>query len=385
MVSPLRRAGRWGKRLWLRGRLTIAPLRGKKGRNIALNRREFFHRRTTLRSLPIHVQVGTNLTCNLHCIFCRREVPSERQRLAQLSPAQREISPRVVEELIRLLPYVGLMNLTPLGEPLLYSGLERFLDANQRIGSQNLALTTNGILLADFAERLVRGALAHLFISLDTSDPEVYRSMRVGGELEAVEEGIERVNECKIRLDTSLPALCLASTFMRRNIEQLPALVRFAHKHKVPEISVQLMEMENKSLEPESLAHHIELTRRILREAEDEAAHLGVRLIIHAALKNLLTAAEKEHKDDKTPPLPEYLSTKGKTLIEKCTYPWNFLLVDTDGDVRPCCWVSVSFGNLNDAPLRALWNNETARHMRRMFLQNIIPEYCRGKYCRVDI
>jgi MoaA/NifB/PqqE/SkfB family radical SAM enzyme len=76
---------------------------------------------------------------------------------------------------------------------------------------------------------------------------------------------------------------------------------------------------------------------------------------------------------------------RGKTLVEKCSYPWYFLLIDTDGDVRPCCWAATSWLNLNDLDFDEVWNGEAAQTMRRRFLNNDIPVSCMKKHCRVDL
>jgi radical SAM protein with 4Fe4S-binding SPASM domain len=71
--------------------------------------------------------------------------------------------------------------------------------------------------------------------------------------------------------------------------------------------------------------------------------------------------------------------------VERCALPWHNLLIDTDGEVRPCCWAGVSWGNLNRAALGDIWNGPQARGMRQAFLRNIVPRSCRKKHCRVDL
>ena len=59
-------------------------------------------------------------------------------------------------------------------------------------GVRDLALTTNGALLAKLADQLARAGLQRVTVSLDTVDPETFRLMNgVGIPIEAVLEGIE--------------------------------------------------------------------------------------------------------------------------------------------------------------------------------------------------
>jgi MoaA/NifB/PqqE/SkfB family radical SAM enzyme len=367
--------------------MALSSARTRRSHNARLNWREFWHGQTLLHSLPLHLQIGTNLTCNLRCIFCRRQVPAEQERLASLAPADRQMSWELAERIAPLIPYGEMVNLTPYGEPLLYSHLPELLERYKHYRSDNLALTTNAQLLDDERSKLLVQSGVHiLFLSIDTCDPEIYAGMRMGGSLDEAEAGIERVNAWKDRLQSRVPHLILASTFMARNVPQLPAMVEFAAKHRIEEISVQLMEMENSALEPESLEHHIPVTRRMLSEAEQRARTCGVRLIVHLAIQNLLAVAGSESTIDSSAQLARTASLIGqKPLIELCRYPWMFLYIDTNGDVRPCCYASICFGNLLRQDFQSIWNGPQARQMRQNFLDNVIPEACRNKHCRVDL
>ncbi len=383
----MRWAARWFIRFGLRSRLALSSMRTKRFRNSSLNWREFWHGQTLLHSWPLHLQVGTNLTCNLRCIFCRRQVPAEQERLANLPLADRQMSWELVERIAQLIPYAEMVNLTPYGEPLLFSYLSELLERYRLYQCNNLALTTNAQLLDDERSKmLVRSGVHILFLSIDTCDQQVYAGMRAGGTLEQAEAGIERVNLWKERLQSRVPRLILASTFMARNIPQLPTMVEFAARHNIEELSVQLMEMENPALESEALEHHVPLTRQMLSEAEQRAKGCDVRLTVHLAMQNLLAATAAKPSSDSSVRLARAESLIGrKPLIELCRYPWMFLYIDTNGDVRPCCYASICFGNLLRQDFQAIWNGPAARQMRQDFLNNVIPEACRNKHCRVDL
>ena len=399
------------RRALIRRRLERAPLDRKKALNSQLNWREFWHGAVTLDSYPRIVQVGTNWTCNLRCAFCRLTMPWTRDEIRKKPAAELQLSPKVFEVVKRLLPYAEMMTLTPLGEPLQWSGLGDMLDYHARAGSHNLALTSNGMLLDDrMAERLVRGQLSALYLSVDSSDPEVYASMRVGGELRRVEEGIRRVAAWKERLRSPWPALTINATFMERNIGQLPSMVAWAKALGCEALSVQLMEMENPELEAEFLGRHPAAAHAALAEALREGERLGFRVLPHPALTSLIQAAEEgrnvaAHQYTAASPLmPEELKQSAerggrsaekeggaeggegaKALVEKCFYPWYNLLIDTDGEARPCCWADVSWGNLNRSEFGEIWNSPKARGMRQAFLKNSIPAACQKRHCRVDL
>ncbi|MCC6547869.1 radical SAM protein [Candidatus Sumerlaeota bacterium] len=401
MASALREIVRSYKRNRLEARVHEATGEGIKRANAELNWREFWHKRAELRSRPRQVQVGTNWTCNLRCNFCRLTLDSTQKIFKSLPPRELEISDKVFQHVIDLMPYPEMMTLTPLGEPMLYSKFGRLLERHREIGSNNLSMTTNAnIITEERARMLVEGGMAHMFVSVDSSDPEIYAGMRVRGDLAKVEAALGAINRWKEKLHSRTPEMTLASTFMERNVRQMPDLLEFARRHGFRAYSIQLMETENQDLEGEFLGHHIPLAKEMLLETLRRAEGSGVEVRLTIALRNLLTASltpsewkkitahtegaagEAVSDGDR---LPGQYSTKGKTLIEKCHYPWYYLLIDTDGDCRPCCWAGSSYGNLNNRDFDDIWNGERIVKTRRDFLANHIPLGCQGKHCRVDL
>jgi cyclic pyranopterin phosphate synthase len=92
------------------------------------------------------------------------------------------------------------------GEPLLRRNLPqliRLLLQNRRV--KDIALTTNGILLADQAEALYEAGLHRVTVSLDTLRPERFHQLTRRDEFARVMEGIEavvRVGFTGLKLDT---------------------------------------------------------------------------------------------------------------------------------------------------------------------------------------
>jgi cyclic pyranopterin phosphate synthase len=110
------------------------------------------------------------------------------------------------------------------GEPLLRRDLPRLI----RLLLQNrlvteIALTTNGILLAEQAEALYEAGLHRVTISLDTLRPERFRQLTRRDEYARVMEGIESVGR------TGFTGLKLDTVTIRGfNDDELVALIEFA-------------------------------------------------------------------------------------------------------------------------------------------------------------
>jgi cyclic pyranopterin phosphate synthase len=77
------------------------------------------------------------------------------------------------------------------GEPLLRKDIESLIEFARTAGFEDISLTTNGFGLAERSERLGNAGLNRINISLDTLDPDRFRSIARRGELKSVMDGIE--------------------------------------------------------------------------------------------------------------------------------------------------------------------------------------------------
>ena len=129
--------------------------------------------------------------CNYRCPYC---MPEERYpRDAEFLAARERLSPQEIERLVRLFVAEGVrkVRLTG-GEPLLRRDLGEIIARVAAIdGVADLALTTNGALLASCADELKAAGLRRITVSLDALDPERFRGMSGGrGCVADVLEGI---------------------------------------------------------------------------------------------------------------------------------------------------------------------------------------------------
>ena len=82
------------------------------------------------------------------------------------------------------------------GEPLVRSGIVDFLARLTAIpGLKHLALTTNGLLLADMADDLYRAGVQRLNVSLDSLDPATCAEITRGGDVKKVLAGLDAAGQ----------------------------------------------------------------------------------------------------------------------------------------------------------------------------------------------
>jgi cyclic pyranopterin phosphate synthase len=131
----------------------------------------------------VHADLRISITdrCNFRCTYCMPEdgMPfSPREEL--LTPAEIERVARVAHRLgVRAVRVTG-------GEPLLRHDVVEVVERLAKVGFEDLAMTTNGWLLARLAGELRRAGLNRLNVSCDSLRPERFARIRRRGELSRV-------------------------------------------------------------------------------------------------------------------------------------------------------------------------------------------------------
>ncbi len=150
----------------------------------------------------LHTDLRISVTdrCNLRCTYCMREEGVAFRPHAQILRFEE------IERLVRVAGRLGVheVRLTG-GEPLVRKGICRLVELLAAVpGIDDLAMTTNGVLLAEFAEPLAAAGLDRLNVSLDTLDPRKFHQIARRDELPRVLAGLDaaqRVGFRKIKLN----------------------------------------------------------------------------------------------------------------------------------------------------------------------------------------
>jgi cyclic pyranopterin phosphate synthase len=150
----------------------------------------------------VHTNLRVSVTdrCNIRCFYC---MPAENVRF---KPRHELLTFEEIERFVRVVARMGVdkLRLTG-GEPLVRHGLPLLVRHLARVPSiRDIALTTNGMLLADQAVELKRAGLGRLNISLDTLDRDTFFKISRREGLDQVLEGIfaaRRAGFEKIRLN----------------------------------------------------------------------------------------------------------------------------------------------------------------------------------------
>jgi len=156
--------------------------------------------------------------CNFRCPYCMpRTRYHEQYRFLRSSE---RLTFEELSRLTRLFVALGVVKLRITGgEPLVRPGLSDLIgDLTALPGIEDIALTTNGVLLAQQAAPLRAAGLKRVTVSLDSLDPAVFATMSGGfGSVDAVLQGIEAARHAGL-------SPIKVNTVLQRGLNDLGAL-----------------------------------------------------------------------------------------------------------------------------------------------------------------
>ena len=133
-----------------------------------------------------YLRISITDRCNLRCTYCMPE-----EGIPCLAHGD-ILTYEEIETICRAMAQIGLKHVRITGsEPLVRRQSWRLVEKLRRIPRlQTVTLTTNGILLAQYAQQLVEAGLDGVNISLDTLDADAYREVTRCGDVSRVLAGL---------------------------------------------------------------------------------------------------------------------------------------------------------------------------------------------------
>jgi len=212
-------------------------------------------------SRPLHdLRISVMDRCNFRCPYCMpKEEFHEHYRFLK---SQERLSFDEIVRLARLFAGIGVQKLRLTGgEPLLRTNLADLVgDLTDIPGIDDIALTTNGVLLGQHAVDLHANGLRRVTVSLDTLDKDVFAQMSGGfGALDQVLHGIDAAIAAGL-------APVKINTVIERGLNDHTAVDLVEHFRGTPVIVrfIEFMDVGNRNKwRPEMVVPSRELAARI--------------------------------------------------------------------------------------------------------------------------
>ncbi len=185
----------------------------------------------------VHTDLRISVTdrCNVRCHYC---VPAEG---IQYRPHAEMLTYEEIERFVRVVAGMGIRKIRLTGgEPLVRKGVCRLVEMLVAVpGIDQIAMTTNGILLDQYAEALKAAGLMRLNISLDTLDRDKFQQITRHDELPRVLEGIAAARRAGFE-GTKLNALAIRGL----SEDDVVPLARFARENRLELRFIEFMPVD---------------------------------------------------------------------------------------------------------------------------------------------
>ena len=174
-----------------------------------------------------YLRISVTDRCNLRCCYC---MPEGVQDVGMKNILTFE----EIWEIVRTGVSLGITHIRITGgEPLVRKGCVDLIRGIREIpGVETITMTTNGVLLGNYAKQLKEVGVDSVNISLDTLDPEEFYKITGKRELQEVLAGIRAAKTTGLQVKLN--------AVNRKELDPLP-LVRYAQKENLPLRFIEMM------------------------------------------------------------------------------------------------------------------------------------------------
>ncbi|MBM3737403.1 MAG: GTP 3',8-cyclase MoaA [Acidobacteria bacterium] len=189
----------------------------------------------------IHDNLRISMTdrCNIRCFYCMPESG------VKFVPKPEILSFEEIERFARVAVEAGVRKIRLTGgEPLLRKDLPRLVEKLAAIpGVEDIALTTNGVLLADQAGALHAAGLRRINVHLDTLDRERFRQITRRDDFDAVMRGIAEAQR------VGLGPIKINAVAVKNLVEpDIVPLARFGRENGIEIRYIEFMPLDSQGL-----------------------------------------------------------------------------------------------------------------------------------------
>jgi cyclic pyranopterin phosphate synthase len=265
-----------------------------------------------------NLRVSVTDRCNFRCVYCMPEEGME------WLPREEILSFEEIARVVRIAVGLGVrtVRLTG-GEPLVRRDLHVLVGLLSRVeGLRDLALSTNGVLLAEQAEALACAGLQRVNVSLDALTRERFEQIARRDALAAVLRGLEAAARC-----FAGPVKVNAVLMRGFNDGEIPAFVRFAREHGYEVRFIEFMPLDADG----SWSRQLLVEGREIMERIQEGLPPAARLVPDPATDPRAPSCDYVFADG-APGKIGFINSVSEPFCERC----NRVRLTADGKLRTC-------------------------------------------------
>lgn len=189
-----------------------------------------------------YLRLSVTKRCQLRCIYC-----CENKEFKEL---KEELSLMEIKRIVSSMAKLGVVKVRITGgEPLIRSDIIDIVRCISSInGINEVAITTNGILLKDKIKDLIKAGVTSFNISLDTLNPEKYKMITRGGDIFKVVSAIEALlKEQHLLLSRGENLLIKVNVVLIKGIndDEIDDFIELTHNSFIDVRFIELMPMNN--------------------------------------------------------------------------------------------------------------------------------------------
>ena len=179
-----------------------------------------------------YLRMSVTDRCDLRCTYCMAEA-------MQFLPKKDLLSIEELDQVAQAFIQRGVQKIRITGgEPLVRKGMPELVERlGQYLGNglEELTLTTNGTLLEQFADLLVKNGVKRINVSLDSLQADTFERITRRGRLNQVLAGIDAALDAGLKIKINTVAL------KHENLEEIPAMIEWAHRKRMDMTLIEVM------------------------------------------------------------------------------------------------------------------------------------------------
>lgn len=288
-------------------------------------------------AVPRNLGICLTHTCNIRCPYCMRE---------EYKPEKAVITLDQVKKLVARMPYIEGVCVMGLCEPFLNPETPDILRWLKDEAGLSISFTTNGTieLTEDRLDALLR--VDDFVFSMDTSDPETFKILRGGADLEKVKANLVRLLEYKKmhgRGRSDNPPIHINSVVTSQNFQQIPDLIEMLEPYAD--------ELTYLMVDPVTRPDFQHFEQPLMLQPDEFTSRIGEYRALAAASPLQLVGFD-------------YMFETSDGW-GGCHLSWQGMFIHPNGDAYYCYNYEYLLGNVfKQNPLR-VWNSPKARAFRK--------------------